>query len=42
MKITDSTISIHHYAASWKSENDKRIYRIGKLIKKNRGQSCLR
>jgi hypothetical protein len=34
MKITDSTISIHHYAASWKSENDKRIYRIGKLIKK--------
>lgn len=39
LKITDKTISIHHYAASWKSEKDMKIFRIGIVIKKIVGKN---
>lgn len=38
MKITENTHSIHHYACSWKSKNDMRIYKIGLAIKKAVGK----
>lgn len=34
MKKTNNTVSIHHYAATWKSKKDNCIYFVGRLIKK--------
>lgn len=34
MRISSNTHSIHHYAASWKSKKDMRIYKIGMAIKR--------
>lgn len=31
---TENTYALHHYAASWKSDRDMKIYLIGKKIKK--------
>ncbi len=39
MEITDKTVSIHHYAASWKSDRDMKIYAIGRFIKKILGET---
>lgn len=39
MNITENTYSIHHYAASWKSSKDIKIYKIGLVIKKIVGNS---
>lgn len=38
MRITENTYSIHHYACSWKSERDMRVYKIGLVIKKAVGK----
>ena len=37
--LTDTACAIHHYAASWKSEKDMKIYKIGLFIKKICGKS---
>lgn len=34
LSITEETVSIHHYAASWKSKKDMRIYAVGRFIRK--------
>lgn len=39
MRLTENTVSIHHYASSWKSASDMRIYKIGMLVKKLVGKS---
>lgn len=31
--LTENTVSVHHYAASWKSDTDWKIYRLGKVLK---------
>lgn len=37
--ITKNTYSIHHYSASWKSDTDMLIYRIGIVIKRIVGEN---
>ena len=34
MKISEHTVSIHHYAASWKNSKDNFVYLIGRCIKR--------
>ena len=34
LTVTDRTVSIHHYAASWKTDRDMKIYRAGRFLRK--------
>lgn len=40
MNLTEKTVSIHHYASSWKSDKDMKIYAIGRIIKKIVGNNA--
>ncbi len=42
LSVTDETFSIHHYAASWKTDTDWVLYRIGKVIKRILGERVYR
>ncbi len=38
MRITDNTMSVHHYAGTWKSDRDMKIYKIGRILKRIVGE----
>lgn len=38
MRMSENTMSIHHYAATWKSEKDMKIYKIGRILKRTVGE----